>query len=70
MHSCLLARRLISAIAAPIDLPEGKQAQIGASIGIVAYPDDGKEIEELVQKADTAMYKAKKLGKNNYQLYH
>ncbi len=69
MHSCLLARRLISSISSPIALPEGAHAQIGASIGISAYPIDGTELDELIQKADGAMYKAKKLGKNNYQLY-
>ena len=70
MHSCLLARRLITSISAPIALPEGARAQVGASIGIVAYPDDGSDLDDLIQKADATMYKAKKLGKNNYQLYH
>ncbi len=69
LHSCLLARRLITSISAPIPLSNDAHAQIGASIGIVAYPVDGVELEELLQKADAAMYRAKKLGKNNYQLH-
>jgi diguanylate cyclase (GGDEF)-like protein len=70
MHSCLLARRLITSISAPVALPGGDHAQIGASIGIASYPDNGTELDELIQKADASMYKAKKLGKNNYQLCH
>lgn len=69
MHSCLVARRLISAISEPIPLPSGNQARVGASIGIATFPTDGSEIEELLHKADEAMYLAKKLGKNNYQLH-
>ncbi len=69
MHCCLVARRLISSISAPVALSEGANAQIGASIGIAAYPEDGVELDALIQKADEAMYKAKRLGKNNYQLH-
>ena len=45
------------------------QGRITASIGISLYPDDGSDIEELIKNADTAMYKSKELGKNQYQLY-
>ena len=69
MHSCLVSRRLISAISEPIVLPSGNQAKVGASIGIATFPADGSEIEELLHRADEAMYMAKKLGKNNYQLH-
>lgn len=69
MHSCLVSRRLISAISEPIVLPSGNQAKVGASIGIATFPADGSEIEGLLHRADEAMYMAKKLGKNNYQLH-
>jgi len=36
------------------------------SIGISSFPDDGKEIEQLVEKADNALYKAKQSGKNKW----
>ena len=39
------------------------------SIGISNYPDDGETPEILLRNADTAMYKAKDSGKNNYQFY-
>ena len=48
---------------------ENQELRITASIGISLYPDDGKDIEELIKNADTAMYKSKELGKNQYQLY-
>lgn len=42
---------------------------LGVSIGIALYPDDGKEAYELVKYADTAMYQAKKSGRNTYHFY-
>ena len=37
-----------------------------ASLGIALYPHDGIDLEILSQKADSAMYKAKELGRNQY----
>lgn len=42
---------------------------ITASIGISVYPDIGTNEYELLKKADSAMYSAKKLGKNQYKIY-
>lgn len=39
---------------------------LSVSIGISAYPNDGKTLEELYSKADAALYEAKKAGKNRY----
>jgi diguanylate cyclase (GGDEF)-like protein len=69
MHTCLVARRLISAISEIISLDSTTNVKVGASIGIACYPFDGQAVEELVNKADEAMYHAKRLGKNNYQLH-
>ena len=33
-------------------------------MGIAIFPDDGDNIDELLKNADTAMYKAKELGKS------
>ncbi|KQX60830.1 hypothetical protein ASD40_31165 [Paenibacillus sp. Root444D2] len=39
------------------------------SIGISLYPSDGRDIETLIKNADTAMYRVKEQGKNNFQFY-
>ncbi|MFJ7934737.1 EAL domain-containing protein [Sporosarcina sp. NPDC096371] len=48
---------------------KGYDFHITASIGISVYPDNGRTAEELRIKADTAMFQAKKQGKNQYVLY-
>ena len=40
-----------------------------SSIGISIYPDDGKDITQLMKNSDVAMYHAKELGRNNYQFF-
>ncbi|MFT7314019.1 MAG: diguanylate cyclase (GGDEF)-like protein/PAS domain S-box-containing protein [Paraglaciecola sp.] len=51
----------------PID---GKKIQIGASIGLSIYPDDGIDCENLIRNADLAMYDAKKISnKNSYVFF-
>ena len=42
---------------------------ISASIGVVYYPEDGKDFEQLYKHADEAMYEAKKQGKSTYRIY-
>lgn len=46
------------------------EVYITVSIGISLYPDDTMNYEELLQKADAAMYKAKSLGRNTYSFYN
>ncbi|WP_168122523.1 EAL domain-containing protein [Paenibacillus sp. HB172176] len=45
------------------------QLFISASIGVCFYPNDGDTVDELLKKADQAMYRAKNTGKNTYQIY-
>jgi EAL domain-containing protein (putative c-di-GMP-specific phosphodiesterase class I) len=42
---------------------------VTTSIGISLFPDDGNDIASLVKNADTAMYYAKEVGRNNFQFY-
>ncbi|PHM17279.1 MAG: hypothetical protein CJD30_07170 [Sulfuricurvum sp. PD_MW2] len=46
------------------------EVYVTVSIGISLYPDDTMNYEELLQKADAAMYKAKSLGRNTYSFYN
>jgi len=63
-----VAEKIIQAISAPLSLLDN-QFSLSASIGISIYPDDGEQVEQLIQNADAAMYRSKDLGKNNYQFY-
>jgi diguanylate cyclase (GGDEF)-like protein len=50
-------------------LVNGEQCLIGASIGVTMFPDDGGTAEELLRKADTAMYNAKQSGRARYVFF-
>jgi diguanylate cyclase (GGDEF)-like protein len=63
-----IARKILGCLAAPYSIDQ-KHLFINASIGVSTYPGDGKDAETLIHKADTAMYDAKKLGRNNYQFF-
>ncbi len=48
---------------------EGRMLRLGVSIGIALYPADGDDIDELIRLADTAMYRAKRQGRNLTRFY-
>jgi len=45
------------------------QATSSPSIGIATFPNDGKTATEIIKHADTAMYHAKQMGRNNFQFF-
>lgn len=63
-----VARKILTAFAAPFSV-KGRDLFISVSIGIACYPTNGRDITELVQYADAAMYHAKSRGRNNFQFY-
>jgi diguanylate cyclase (GGDEF)-like protein/PAS domain S-box-containing protein len=63
-----LAQRLIGVVSQPFEL-EGQQIDIGISIGIALYPDDGLSAGALVQNADTALYSAKAEGGSVFRFF-
>ncbi len=56
-----LAQKALEQLAAPLTL-DGRQLEIGASIGIAVYPEHGADAESMIHRADTAMYVAKQQG--------
>jgi diguanylate cyclase (GGDEF)-like protein/PAS domain S-box-containing protein len=63
-----IAERIIGIINEPMEW-RGQQVQVGASIGIAMFPQDGHNAVELMQNADTAMYAAKEAGKNTFRFF-
>ncbi|MET0028170.1 MAG: EAL domain-containing protein [Candidatus Thiodiazotropha sp.] len=63
-----IAKAIIREFAKPIDCRD-RELRIGASIGIVKYPEDGHDEKELIKNADTAMYAAKHAGKNAFRFF-
>ncbi|MRV72789.1 EAL domain-containing protein [Duganella sp. FT92W] len=63
-----LVRAILQNVAAPLALA-GRDIQISCSIGLAAYPQDGEDAEMLIKHADTAMYRAKELGRNGFQFF-
>jgi diguanylate cyclase (GGDEF)-like protein/PAS domain S-box-containing protein len=66
--AAISARKILRALATSHTI-ENKDLDISVSIGVSTYPSDGPDAENLMNKADTAMYEAKKRGRNNYQFF-
>lgn len=64
----LVAAKIINTISEPVIFGD-KSVTVSTSIGISLYPDDGADSEKLLHAADSAMFRAKSRGKNNYRLY-
>jgi len=63
-----LASRIVEAMAHPFDL-QGHQVVIGASVGVSAAPSDGEDADELLKKADMALYRAKADGRGAFHFF-
>ncbi len=63
-----VAEKIHISLNQPFDLA-GLKLHISSSIGIAIYPEHATEEQQLIHHADTAMYYAKKNGKDNVQLY-
>jgi diguanylate cyclase (GGDEF)-like protein/PAS domain S-box-containing protein len=64
----LVAQKVLAEVGRPIALG-AQEVHITASIGISTYPADSDDMQGLMKNADISMYRAKELGKNNYQFY-
>ncbi|VAW73031.1 Sensory box/GGDEF family protein [hydrothermal vent metagenome] len=63
-----VAEKILAAFEQPLHI-DGHELFITFSIGISIYPGDANQSESLKKNADTAMYRAKERGRNNYQFY-
>ncbi|MDO9222052.1 MAG: diguanylate cyclase, partial [Thiobacillus sp.] len=62
------AAKIVAALAAPCEI-EGHALVVTTSVGIAIYPNDAKDTETLMQRADTAMYHAKGTGGNDFTFF-
>ncbi|HUP46116.1 MAG TPA: EAL domain-containing protein [Thermoanaerobaculia bacterium] len=61
-----VARKILTSVAEPVMVDEHR-LRITPSIGIALFPGDGFDADTLLKNADRAMYRAKQMGRNNYQ---
>jgi diguanylate cyclase (GGDEF)-like protein/PAS domain S-box-containing protein len=61
-------RRVVAAVSEPWEV-NGLALHVTCSVGIAVYPNDAQDAQTLLRHADSAMYKAKELGRNNFQYY-
>ncbi|MBV5334791.1 MAG: diguanylate cyclase, partial [Sulfuricurvum sp.] len=64
-----LAEEMIATLESGYKLSGGASIHIGASAGIVLFPEHGESAAELLQHADAALYKAKSEGRGIYRYY-
>ncbi|HEY0179054.1 MAG TPA: EAL domain-containing protein [Dokdonella sp.] len=64
-----IAEKIVRALEVPLQLSGGLELSITASLGVSFYPDDATDAERLLRQADVAMYSAKGMGRNNFQVY-
>jgi diguanylate cyclase (GGDEF)-like protein len=66
--SNVVAQRMVSAfVAQPFDVGVGAAVSMSVSVGVASFPEDGISAQGLLDAADKAMYRAKKLGKNSWR---
>ncbi|MDX1390970.1 MAG: GGDEF domain-containing protein, partial [Rheinheimera sp.] len=63
--AAIVAEKILHRLSQPINLSVG-EVQVGASIGIAVYPEDGTDSARLLKVADNLMYRIKQQGKNHY----
>lgn len=66
--AAVLARRVMSKFAAPFTVG-GSQVRIGMSIGIALAPKDGTTTDDVLVKADTALYRSKSGGRSRFSFF-
>ncbi|MDU2063738.1 MAG: EAL domain-containing protein [Sporomusaceae bacterium] len=68
VQAALLAEKLVKALCQEY-VAAGEKLHLSASIGLVVYPEDADNAEEILKRADSAMYAAKQAGRNCWRFY-
>ncbi len=68
LATTMIAKKVMTELSKPFHIND-REIYSTASIGIACYPNDGQTTNDLLKNADSAMYHAKSIGKNNYQFY-
>jgi diguanylate cyclase (GGDEF)-like protein/PAS domain S-box-containing protein len=63
-----LARRVVAALAQPVPV-QGRALRVGASVGVALWDGGALSVDELLVRADTALYAAKEAGRGQHALY-
>ena len=63
-----VVQNLRAAVAQPVQI-DGHTVSVTCSIGLSTFPEDGTDVTVLLANADIAMYRAKQLGRDNFQFY-
>lgn len=63
-----LCERIIASAIQPV-VVDRMEHNVGASIGVALFPADGQKVEELIMKADSAMYRAKEAGRARFAFF-
>jgi len=68
MAAELVARRILTALAEPFEV-DGRTLTISASLGVCLGPQDGRDAESLIRKAESALARSKSRGRKGYQFF-
>lgn len=66
--AAIVAHRVVRSLAEPV-FQDGRSISVTASVGVAVMPTDGRTVDTLLNRADQAMYAAKKGGRNRYRLF-
>lgn len=67
-HAAMLAEKILLAINQPF-IVQGSEHHFSTSIGVTLYPETADQPEDIIQQADTAMYRAKESGRNGISFF-
>lgn len=67
-EASMIAAKIVATGSAPFQLGAA-EVRVSVSVGVCTFPEGGTDAKTLLQSVDTAMYRAKALGKNRFQIY-